>query len=199
MTVSFKEIARYMRMGTGAPEGALADRVAELRDEAARILRPARVWRRVPLPKASTDRSSGSGTSCVARWMTESHALASHLDGCHAAFLVCGTIGAQFDAFQRRVSVLSGADALIVQAAGAAFIEKWMDAVEGEIRGELAAGESLVARYSPGYGDFPLAAQRELLEILDTPRGIGVSLTSTLTMVPTKSVSAVIGVRTHFT
>ena len=53
----------------------------------------------------------------------------------------------------------------------------------------------LVRRYSPGYGDFPLEAQRELLGILDTPRAIGVSLTDTLLMAPSKSVSAVIGVK----
>ena len=51
-----------------------------------------------------------------------------------------------------------------------------------------------MTRDSPGYGDFPLEAQREILVILDTPRKIGVSLTDSLLMVPSKSVSAVIGV-----
>jgi cobalamin-dependent methionine synthase I len=91
--------------------------------------------------------------------------------------------------------VTSGADALIVQAVGAALIERHMDAVEDEIRAELAPGESLLTRYSPGYGDFPLEAQRSILALLDTPRKIGVSLTDSLLMVPSKSVSAVIGVR----
>ena len=74
-------------------------------------------------------------------------------------------------------------------------IEKWMDETEDEIRKELAPGESLVSRYSPGYGDFPLAAQRTLLALLDAPRRAGVSLTDSLLMVPSKSVSAVIGVK----
>ena len=70
-----------------------------------------------------------------------------------------------------------------------------MDSIEDDIRAELAPGESLVARYSPGYADFPLAAQRELLALLDAPRKVGVSLTDSLLMVPSKSVSAVIGVK----
>lgn len=70
-----------------------------------------------------------------------------------------------------------------------------MDSIEDDIRAELAPGESLVARYSPGYADFPLSAQRELLALLDAPRKVGVSLTDSLLMVPSKSVSAVIGVR----
>ena len=70
-----------------------------------------------------------------------------------------------------------------------------MDETEDKIRADLAPGETLVQRYSPGYGTFPLAAQRTLLAILDAPRTVGVSLTDALLMVPSKSVSAVIGVR----
>ena len=48
---------------------------------------------------------------------------------------------------------------------------------------------------APGYGDFPLVEQRTLLGLLDASRKVGVSLTDALLMVPSKSVSAVIGVR----
>ena len=41
----------------------------------------------------------------------------------------------------------------------------------------------------------PLDYQRTLLAFLDTPRKIGVSLTDALLMVPSKSVSAIIGVK----
>ena len=187
MTVDLAEITRYMRMGRDVPEGELAERVAKLRDEALKTVRTARVWRRFPV-------SDGAIASGALR-IEVAGTLARHLAGCHDAFLVCGTIGAGFDAFQRRASVSSGVDALVVQAVGAALIEKWMDETEGEIAKELSPGESLVQRYSPGYGDFPIAAQRTLLALLDAPRNAGVALTDTLLMVPSKSVSAVIGVK----
>ena len=177
-TLSLVAIARYMRMGRQVPEGALAERIEELKGQALKVFRPARIWRRVGLPLP-----------------VESQALVRHLDGCSAAYLVCGTIGAEFDALQRRVAVTSGTDALIVQAIGAAAIEAWMDAVEDELRQELKPDEELVPRFSPGYGDLPLAYQRTLLTLLDAPRKIGVSLTDTLLMVPSKSVSAIIGVK----
>ena len=186
MTVELDEIARYMRMGRTVPDGALAERVAKIRDAALKSVRPARTMRRFPI--------SGGKIASGGLILDICGTLARHIAGCHAAYLVCGTIGAEFDAFQRRASVSSGADALIVQATGAALIEKLMDSVEDEIRAELADGESIVSRYSPGYGDFPLAAQRTLLGFLDAPRMVGVSLTDTLLMVPSKSVSAVIGV-----
>ena len=178
MTVTVQEVARYLRMGGTAPEGALATRIGELVDEAARVSRPARIWRRLPVAQIPTP-----GTT-----------LLRHLEGCAEAYLVCGTLGPGLDALQRRVSVTSGADALIAQAVGAALIERYMDGVEDEIRVELAPGETLRVRYSPGYGDFPLAAQRDILAILDASRRIGVSLTDSLLMVPSKSVSAVVGV-----
>ena len=174
MTVDLAEIARYMRMGRAVPEGELAARVEKLRDEALKTVRPARVWRRFPI-------SDGAIASGALR-IQVAGTLARHLEGC-------------FDAFQRRSSVSSGVAALVVQAIGAALIEKWMDETESEITKELAAGESLVQRYSPGYGDFPLAAQHTLLALLDAPRNAGVSLTDSLLMVPSKSVSAIIGVK----
>ena len=84
-----------------------------------------------------------------------------------------------------------------MQAIGAAAIEEWTDEAERDIRRELKEGETLVSRYSPGYGDWPLEAQRRLFELLDAPRKAGVSLTDSLLMVPSKSVSAIIGVKTE--
>ena len=185
--VDLQEIARYMRMGRTVPDGALAARVTELRDEALKTVRPAHTRRRFPIVEGNI--VSGSVRLSIAG------TLARHLADCRAAYLVCGTLGTGFDAFQRRVSATSGADALIAQAIGAALIEKLMDGVEAEIRRELQPNETLVSRYSPGYGDFPLTAQRELLSLLDAPRKVGVSLTDTLLMVPSKSVSAIIGVK----
>ena len=49
-------------------------------------------------------------------------------------------------------------------------------------------------RFSPGYGDLPLDVQRPLFAALDVPRKIGVSLTDSLLMAPSKSVSAIIGI-----
>ena len=189
MTVDLAEIARYMRMGRTVPDGALAARVGGLRDEVIKLIRPARTWRRFRIDGGAI----ASGGLCLDIAGT----LARHIKGCHAAYLACGTVGAEFDAFHRRVSVTSGADALIVQAIGAALIEKLMDSVEDEIRAELAESETLVERYSPGYGTFPLAAQSTLLALLDAPIKVGVSLTDTLLMVPSKSVSAIIGVHSQ--
>lgn len=188
MELTLQEIARYMRMGRQVPEGELAERVVALRKRAMEKIRPVCTWRRFPI--------SGGAISSGGITLAMEGTLAQHISGCGEAFLLCGTIGAAFDALHRSLSLVSGLDALIMQAIGAAAIEKTIDCAEDDIRRELRPGESLVKRYSPGYGSFPLTAQRPLLALLDARRKVGVSLTDSLLMAPSKSVSAIIGIRT---
>ena len=58
----------------------------------------------------------------------------------------------------------------------------------------LEKGLYLRPRFSPGYGDFPLSAQKEILDGLEAGKRIGITLTEGYLMMPSKSVTAVIGV-----
>jgi 5-methyltetrahydrofolate--homocysteine methyltransferase len=182
LTIDVKQVCRYLRLYGRQPGAALEERIDAMLEAALKAMRPLRTWRRF-------DDIFAAGGS-------DSESLRKHLAGCHAVYLVCGTIGAAFDALQRKTSATSPSDAFVLQAIGAAAIEALMDETELEIRRELVAGETLVSRYSPGYGDYPLSEQQRLLTILDAPRTVGVSLTDALVMAPSKSVSAVIGVKT---
>jgi hypothetical protein len=192
MTLDTREICRYLSLGRREPDEALLARIEALRPEAMEAIRPRSVWTRFD------DWAANHTLFAAGLRLAESKTLSLHLKDCHAVYLICGTLGPRFDALARRSAVSSSADALILQAIGAAGIEELMDGAGEAIRAELREGETLVPRYSPGFGDFPLAAQRPLLGLLDTPRAIGVSLTDSLLMVPSKSVSAVIGVKACF-
>jgi len=105
---------------------------------------------------------------------------------------LCGTIGAEFDQWQRRLSVVSAADALFSQQIGLAAVERVMDEMEARLRLEVEAeGRKLLPRWSPGYGDKPLSLSRLILGRLDAARRIGVALTDSDLLVPTKTVTAV--------
>ena len=115
----------------------------------------------------------------------------TRLGGVEVVFL-CGTIGAEFDAWQRRLSVLSAADAFLSQQIGLEAVEKVMDGLEEEIRKEVEVeGRRLRPRRSPGYGDLPIELSRTILNELDAPRKIGVSITDSNLLVPSKSVTAI--------
>ena len=104
---------------------------------------------------------------------------------------LCGTIGSEFDRWQRRVSLVSAADAYYSQQIGLDAVEREMDRLENEARAAMAPGETLAPRRSPGYGTMPLSYSREILERLDASRRVGVMLTDSLLLVPSKSVTAV--------
>ena len=115
----------------------------------------------------------------------------TRLKGAEVVFL-CGTIGAEFDAWQRRLSVTSAADALLSQQIGLDAVEKVMDELESKAKDEVEGeGRKLLPRKSPGYGDLPLELSREIINCLDATKKIGVSITESNLLVPSKSVTAV--------
>lgn len=134
-------------------------------------------------------------TACIGDLQIRSRALSRNLQGCSQACLMAATIGLAVDRESRRAQVRGKtSQAVIIQAAGAALIEAWCDKVNEQIRQEAAArGMFLRPRFSPGYGDFPLACQTELFRLLQVSRHTGITLTESLMMMPSKSVTAVIG------
>ena len=76
-----------------------------------------------------------------------------------------------------------------------AAIEAVCDQAESELREEAQRRDMyLTDRFSPGYGDMPLAQTREICEILDASKSIGLTVSHSGIMIPRKSVTAVMGV-----
>ncbi len=124
----------------------------------------------------------------------QSRNLAVNLKGCERAVLLAATIGRTADFLIRKYSITNMAKAAVVQAAGAACIESYVDEVEEEIRKNARnRGLYLRPRFSPGYGDFALEHQRDLFQMLECSKRIGLTLTEGNLMMPSKSVTAVIG------
>jgi cobalamin-dependent methionine synthase I len=87
------------------------------------------------------------------------------------------------------------AKAVVMQACATAMLEEYCDKVQNEIAMKLSAEHLyLRPRFSPGYGDFSILHQREILNMLDAPKRIGLTMTDAYMLAPTKSVTAVIGV-----
>lgn len=117
------------------------------------------------------------------------------LKGCTEAVLMAVTLGQGIDRLLTRKSVSNMADAVIMDACASAAIENVADNFEFDLREETeASGRYLTNRFSPGYGDLPLSAQKKLCAALDTERKIGLSLSPALLMIPGKSVTAILGI-----
>ncbi|MGN0852644.1 MAG: vitamin B12 dependent-methionine synthase activation domain-containing protein [Kiritimatiellia bacterium] len=190
MTIDRAETLRYLRMGVAAPDAVFTARLDKVEAAVRAVCRPVAYWRLEPVAHGSA-----AGELQIGPLRVHSCSLAQTLRGCRHAFLFCATLGAGVDALLRRCSQVSGADALMAQAVATAAIESYCDSCAARLLAEPAvAGEKLRMRFSPGYGDLPLETQRPLLQLLDSNRRAGIVLTETLLMIPSKSVSAIIGV-----
>lgn len=138
---------------------------------------------------------SVTGTSVhIADIVIESRALARNLTGCTSCVLFAATAGPACDMLVKRAAVTSSAYASCCQAAGAAAIEAYCDLINDKIKAEYEAkGLFARPRFSPGYGDLSLTHQKDWFRLLDITKNTGIELTDSLLMVPTKSVTAVIG------
>lgn len=118
------------------------------------------------------------------------------LNGCHSAIIFAATVGIEYDRLIAGYGRVSAAKALMFQAIGTERVESLCDVFCRDIAAEkLSLGEKTTPRFSPGYGDLPLVLQRQIFDILDCERKIGIFLNDSLLMTPSKSVTAIIGVK----
>lgn len=119
-------------------------------------------------------------------------AIKKHLAGCHQMAIMGTTLGAQIDMLIRRSQVRDMADAVILDCGASVLIEQACDLFQGDIAANIEG--YLTGRYSPGYGDLPIETQDRLIQVIDSPRKIGLTVNQSHIMIPRKSVTAILGI-----
>lgn len=173
------DIPTVLRYARGIPDAATEALLREIVREAESALDPRICYLDCPVTVTGDRVDFG----CC---QVESRDLAAHLQGYRRAILFAATIGAKADRLLTRFSTLSPAKELLADAYFSERIEALCDRF-------TARFNDPDRRFSPGYGDLPLEFQTVLFRVLDCPRNIGLTLGETLLMIPTKSVTAVIG------
>lgn len=106
------------------------------------------------------------------------------------------TLGLEVD---RRIDFYTRADltkGLIFDACATAAVESCCDIVQEEIKARAKImGLETTSRFSPGYGDFYIGIQKEIVRALKTYEKIGLSVNESSIMIPRKSVTAIIGMQ----
>ena len=125
---------------------------------------------------------------------TSSEDLKKNLQGCDRLIVFAATVGLPIDRLITRYGRVSPVKSLFFQAIGAERIESLCDSFCADMQRIYGqSGYQTRPRFSPGYGDFSLTAQRDIFRVLDCPRRIGLSLNESLLMSPSKSVTAIVG------
>lgn len=117
--------------------------------------------------------------------------LARNLDGCERAVVFAATVGVGIDRLIAKYSVLSPAKALMFDAMGTERIEALCDTFCSDVTEKYQMFAK--PRFSPGYGDLDLSFQKEIFSVLNCRKHIGLSISDSLMMSPSKSVTAIVG------
>ena len=164
-------------------EGTYLDSLLRLTDEAERIARPKGLYR------LSFIDSKGDGHVIVEGVKLKSRVLRVNLEQAQRVFPFVATCGMELEDWA------NGIDDMVHRYWAESIKEMALrvasQAVEDHLMATFRPGK--VARMGPGsLSDWPIEQQRPLFQILGNPRdSIGVSLTESLLMIPTKSISGI--------
>ena len=123
----------------------------------------------------------------------ESAALAKNLAGCREAYLMAVTLGIKTERWLHRLSILSPAKHFLADGLASAYAEAAADLANAM----LGDGKRLASRFSPGYADLPLSMQSDLLNATEANKYLHISLSDSLLMIPQKSITAIIGIKSE--
>lgn len=180
-----EEILRYMRTSTRVDDAALFALIDECCEEIEKSIKPKTLHRIFDCTVTDSELDINGVTFKSLR-------LAENLKGCKRVCVFGATLGTECDRLLRKYSVQNIAKSVVMQACLAAKIEEVCDLLEEELK---AQGFTLCNRYSPGYYDLALTDNKKIFELLELKKRIGLTLTDTCQMVPTKSVTAFIGIK----
>ncbi|VAX15263.1 Methionine synthase activation domain [hydrothermal vent metagenome] len=171
-------------------EKPLADSIKKAIDRGYSLIHGKGIYKTFSLSRVTADVVEGDETGDLFKGA----GMVKLLGECDFASLLACTIGPSLEA---EVEKLQGeeevTDAFALEMVGGWMADYMADRVDERIEREIKRkGYERTMRFSPGYGDWELDNQPQLLGLLEAEK-IGIKLTETNIMIPRKSVSAVIG------
>ena len=186
------EVLRYLGYRGQKADEAITEQIRECIHEMLRVIQPRFVYRRFPITFVEEDTMEAGGL------VLKSRNLSTNLRGCREVIYFAATLGSGVDRLMTRFGRLNITKAAILQAVGAAAMEAYCDQCQRSLEEELQAEHLFLRpRFSPGYGDFDICYQEPVVRMLNCAKTIGLTLTDSFMMTPTKSVTAVIGISTQ--
>ena len=185
---SYKEIARYMKADLSNDETNIL--ISQSLNECEGKIIGKVVYSEFPISCNKDVLDLGFAT-------TKSNDLKKLLStNCNSIILFAATVGIGIDRLILKYTRTSPSKALCFQAIGTERVEALCNVFSLETKEKYASlGHTLTPRFSAGYGDLPLSLQREIFAALACEKHLGLTLNDSLLMSPTKSVTAIIGIK----
>jgi len=188
MQAPYAEISRYLGYKGSAPDQQTKLLIDECYAELMQVATPRAVSKQLPAQTANNK-------VIICNHTIDSPKFAKHLGNIESVYLLCITLGIGVDKLLLTYSKTHVTKQVIMQACAAAAIEDFADQQEDEITKKVESqGLFTRKRFSPGYGDVSLEHQPWILNQTQATKLIGIELTDSLMLRPSKSVTAIIGV-----
>ena len=107
---------------------------------------------------------------------------------CHEVIVIGCTLGVAFERTMKKLYLINMTKATIMDAIGSSYLEACCDEYEKTI-----IKEKRTFRFCPGYGHVPLSLNRELAQLLDCSKHIGLTIQNNDLLLPQKSMIGIIG------
>lgn len=190
-TLDREEVKRYLGMSGKTVPAEIEGQIDSCIQETLWAVRP----RAVCLRKAIQPTENGFQVQDSPLYLS-GKSIRPFLEGASEAWFLAVTVGQGMDRLIRTAMVSRPEEGVILDCCGAAAAEAAADILQAGLLQTIAReGLQLTPRFSPGYGDLPIDLQRDFLNLLDAPRKIGLSITESSMLVPSKSITALIGIR----
>jgi len=183
------EALRYIGAGQGRADDEIKRKVEGTFLQVEKCVLPKYVYGLFEIEK-SEEQVWIVGTTCKVK----SNDLIRLFKDSNSCIVLAATLGISADQEISRRQKIDMLDAVVFDACCSVMIDKVCDEVEQKLMEQLCENQYLTMRFSPGYGDVPLEASRDILQVLSAEKRIGLSLTSSDMLVPTKSITALIGI-----
>ena len=189
------EMLRYLGYTGQKIDEDLARRIERVAREVEQTLEPHGVSQ---VFGVDTHARTAAGASCVRLVGTvvelTGDDIHRHLEGACAVALLAVTLGMESERRLRTLAATEPVEAALFDAAASAYVEAAADAVDAAIATDATrTGFVRNGRFSCGYGDCPLTAQGPIIDALDARRALGITVTESYLLVPSKSITALIG------
>lgn len=179
-----EEILHFLGYGTADAEDDVLAVIEEMKTKVLSLSVPRVIYREFPLLDENPIGINILSGSDIQRLLKE----------CHHCIFMAATLGTEIEKEGKRLQIMDMGKAVIFDSCASAAIEQVCDTFQMETALKYQAENMyLTDRFSCGYGDLPLTIQKDFLRLLDAQRKIGLHVSESCTLVPRKSVTAIIG------
>lgn len=186
--IDISEVKRYLRVKTPQLDPLTESQITTCIEELLEDIEPRYIYKEFNL-KLHPDGYLLENTNLV----LAGNSITKHLRYSHTCVLMATTLGILMDKKLLKYNKIDLSKALICDACATTLIEEICDQVERHIWVNHP-DMIFTRRFSPGYGDLGLNFQPKILSVLEATKKIGLTATQGNILLPSKSVTAIIGI-----